>query len=37
MDIMTGKKDGQQAFLKQGYKVRGDFALLLKMRELFGR
>jgi multimeric flavodoxin WrbA len=37
MDIMTGKKDGQQAFLEKGYKVRGDFALLLKMRELFGR
>ena len=35
MDIMTKKADGQQAFMEQKYRVQGDFALLLKMKELF--
>jgi NADPH-dependent FMN reductase/SCP-2 sterol transfer family len=37
MDIMTRKADGQQMFMEQRYKVSGDFALLLRMNQLFGR
>ena len=37
MDIMTGKADGQQMFMEQKYKVKGDLSLLLKMNTLFGR
>jgi multimeric flavodoxin WrbA len=37
MDIMTGKADGQQMFMKQKYTVKGDLSLLLKMNTLFGR
>lgn len=36
MDIITGKVDGQQAFMAQKYKVMGDLSLLMKMNELFG-
>jgi hypothetical protein len=36
MDIMTGKADGQKAFMAQKYKVVGDLSLLMKMNELFG-
>jgi len=37
MDIMTGKADGQEMFLRKRYRVSGDFQLLLKMKALFGR
>ena len=37
MDIMTGKRDGQQAFMAQAYKTKGDLSLLIRMGELFGR
>jgi putative sterol carrier protein len=37
MDIFTGKTNGQQAFMDQKYKVNGDFNLLLRMHELFGK
>jgi len=37
MDIMTRKADGQQMFMEQKYKVFGDFSLLLRMNQLFGR
>ena len=37
MDIMTRKADGQQMFMEQKYKVSGDFSLLLRMNQLFGR
>jgi multimeric flavodoxin WrbA len=37
MDIMTGKRDGQQAFLGQQYKTKGDLSLLMRMAELFGK
>ena len=37
MDITTGKADGQQMFMEQKYKVAGDFSLLLRMSQLFGR
>jgi hypothetical protein len=37
MDIMTGKRDGQQAFMAQAYKTRGDLSLLMRMGELFGK
>jgi putative NADPH-quinone reductase len=37
MDIMTRKSDGQQMFMEQKYKVSGDFSLLLRMNQLFGR
>ncbi len=36
MDIMTGKADGQQAFMEGKYKVFGDLSLLMRMSELFG-
>jgi len=37
MDIMTGKADGQQMFMEQRYKVKGDLSLLMQMNQLFGR
>jgi putative sterol carrier protein len=37
MDIMTGKVDGQQMFMAQKYKATGDFSLLMKMNQLFGK
>jgi multimeric flavodoxin WrbA len=37
MDIMTGKADGQQAFMAQAYKTKGDLSLLMRMGELFGK
>ncbi len=37
MDIMTGKADGQEMFFQEKYTVEGDFALMLKMEEMFGR
>jgi multimeric flavodoxin WrbA len=37
MDIMTGKADGQEMFMEQKYRVKGDFSLLLRMKELFSR
>jgi putative sterol carrier protein len=37
MDIMTGKADGQQMFMEQRYKVKGDLSLLMRMKELFSR
>jgi len=37
MDIMTRKADGQQMFMEQKYKVFGDFSLLLRMNQLFGK
>ncbi len=37
MDIMTRKADGQQMFMEQKYRVSGDFSLLLRMSQLFGK
>jgi putative sterol carrier protein len=37
MDILTGKADGQQMFMAQKYKVRGDLSLILRMNEFFGK
>lgn len=37
MDIMTGKVDGQEMFMQEKYTVEGNFELMLKMGELFGR
>jgi multimeric flavodoxin WrbA len=37
MDIMTRKADGQQMFMQQKYKVAGDFSLLLRMNQVFGK
>jgi len=37
MDIMTGKASGQQMFMEQKYKVKGDLSLLMRMNQLFGR
>ncbi len=37
MDILTGKRDGQQAFLAQAFKTKGDLSLLMRMGELFGK
>ncbi len=36
MDIFTGKTDGQDAFMKGGFKAEGDLSLLNRMKELFG-
>ncbi|MBI9044182.1 MAG: NAD(P)H-dependent oxidoreductase [Anaerolineaceae bacterium] len=33
--ISRGEKDGQKAFIQQEYSVHGEFALLMKMNELF--
>jgi multimeric flavodoxin WrbA len=37
MDIMTGKADGQQMFMAQKYKVKGDLSLLIRMNQIFGK
>jgi len=37
MDVITGKADGQQLFMQQKYRASGDFSLLVRMKELFGR
>jgi hypothetical protein len=37
MDIMTGKADGQQMFMEQKYKVKGDLSLLMRMKQFFSR
>lgn len=37
MDIMTGKADGQQAFMEGKYRFEGDLNLLMRMGEFFGR
>jgi hypothetical protein len=37
MDIMTGKADGQQMFMDQKYRATGDFSLLIRMSQLFGK
>ncbi len=37
MDVITGKADGQQLFMQQEYRASGDFSLLLRMKELFGK
>jgi putative sterol carrier protein len=37
IDIMTGKADGQQMLMEKKYKVDGDFNLLMRMNQLFGR
>lgn len=37
MDVVTGKSDGQQLFMQQKYSASGDFSLLMRMKELFGR
>ncbi len=36
MDVVTGKADGQQAFLEGKYQVQGDVTLLMRMGQLFG-
>ena len=37
MDIVTGKADGQEMFMRGQYKAVGDKALLMRMGRLFGR
>jgi FMN-dependent NADH-azoreductase len=37
MDVMTRKAEGQQMFMQQKYKVSGDFSMLLRMNQLFGK
>lgn len=37
MDIMAGKKDGQQSFLENQYRVQGDFSLLMRLAQMFGK
>jgi putative sterol carrier protein len=37
LNIMTGKKDGQQSFLENQYRVQGDFSLLMRLSQLFGK
>ncbi|PKN30987.1 MAG: hypothetical protein CVU64_00635 [Deltaproteobacteria bacterium HGW-Deltaproteobacteria-21] len=37
MDIMTGKADGQQMFMDQKYRATGDFSLLIRLSQLFGK
>jgi hypothetical protein len=36
MDIVTGKADSQEMFMKQGYTAVGDLSLLMQMNQLFG-
>jgi putative sterol carrier protein len=36
LDIMAGKKDGQQSFLDNKYRVQGDFSLLMRLSRFFG-
>ncbi|MGO9022162.1 MAG: SCP2 sterol-binding domain-containing protein [Syntrophobacteraceae bacterium] len=37
MDVITGKADGQQMFMQAKYTASGDFSLLMRMNQLFGR
>ena len=37
MDIMTGKTDGQKAFLAQQYQVDGDLNVLMRLDQFFGK
>jgi multimeric flavodoxin WrbA len=37
VDIMTGKADGQQMFMAQKYKVKGELSLLMRMSKIFGK
>jgi multimeric flavodoxin WrbA len=37
MDIMTGKRNGQEAFMAQEFKAKGDLSLLMRMGVLFGK
>jgi FMN-dependent NADH-azoreductase len=37
LDIMTGKKDGQRSFIDNQYRIQGDFSLLLRLSQLFGK
>jgi hypothetical protein len=37
MDILTNKADGQTLFTDGKYQAEGDLAVLMKLRELFGR
>jgi multimeric flavodoxin WrbA/putative sterol carrier protein len=37
MDIITGKADGEQMFMKQRYKASGDLSLLTRMNRFFGK
>ena len=37
MDIMTGKTDGQQAFMEGKYQVTGDMGLLMRFGEIFSK
>jgi putative sterol carrier protein/putative NADPH-quinone reductase len=37
MDIVTGKADGQKMFMEQKYKAVGDFSILMRMGDLFGK
>jgi putative sterol carrier protein len=37
MDVITGQADGQQMFMQQKYRASGDFSLLMRMNQLFGR
>ncbi|SPF47685.1 Multimeric flavodoxin WrbA (modular protein) [Syntrophobacter sp. SbD1] len=37
MDVVTGKSNGQQLFMEQKFKASGDFSLLLRMNEMFGK
>ena len=36
MDIVAGKRDGQQMLMEQKYKASGDFSLLMRMGQIFG-
>ncbi|MGC9324548.1 MAG: NAD(P)H-dependent oxidoreductase [Desulfomonilia bacterium] len=36
MDVVTGKADGADLFLKGTYRAQGDMDLLMKMKDLFG-
>jgi putative sterol carrier protein len=37
VDIMSGKADGQEMFMTQKYKVKGDLSLLMRMNQIFGK
>lgn len=36
VEIMTGKADGQKMLMQGKYMAKGDFSLLIRMKELFG-
>jgi len=36
-DSMAGKKDGQQYLLNNQYRVQGDYSLLMRLAQLFGK